>query len=200
MITIDTREPTKALIKLFVRYKIPYELQKLDYGDYLLENGSRSLLIQRKTIGDFVGSYQGLKNQFAGMRVACDATALLTEGNYIVKGGRICIWRGNVLTPTISYKTFSSTIASMQARGAYYYHTMSLPETVLRLASLESYLPKMGVSPDRKTTDLDSFFLSLPGMGPKGLEKLKASTRSPAEAMTRMDLMPKRTVEFIRSW
>lgn len=197
MITVDTREPTKALKKLFVRYKVPYEIRKLDYGDYLVENADRSLLIQRKTIGDFVGSYTGLKKQFAGMKTQCESTALLTEGNYVVKGGRICLWRGNVLAPTISYQTFSSTIASMQARGSYYYHTMSLAETVLRLASLESYLPKMGVSPDRKTTDLDTFFLSLPGIGPKNLERLKTTHENPLAAMTGL---PKKTTEFLQSW
>lgn len=200
MITIDTREPTRALTKLFERYHIDYRIQKLDFGDYLLTNGDRSLLVQRKTIGDFVGSYQGLKTQFAGMKAACESTALLTEGNYIVKCGRVCVWRGNVLAPTMSYQTFSSVIASMQARGSYYYHTMGMTETVLRLASLEAYLPKIGVTPDRKTTDVDGFFLGLPGMGPKSLEKLKASTRSPAEATTRMDLLPKRTREFLQSW
>ena len=62
-----------------------YKIEKLDYGDYFLQNKNSSLLVQRKSMGDFVGSYTGLKKQFIGMKTLCNNTALLTEGNYIIQ-------------------------------------------------------------------------------------------------------------------
>jgi len=119
----------------------------LEHGDYEINVHDYRLLISRKTISDFCGSYWILRRQLQEMRDQNVMTALLIEGDYYIRDGDIYLWRGNNLCRGCSYLTYSSFILSQQLNGTYYFHTMNLNETILRILYLhkkmdEKYRPK----------------------------------------------------------
>ena len=146
MIIVDTREPTDKIKSILSEMDYKYEwpeirFEKLDHGDYLIDAKNNNLLISRKEIHDFCGNYTLLKPQLEQMRMQYDKTALLVEGEYDVIDGYIYLWRGNQKCRSCSYLTYSSFVTSQQLRGTYYYYTLNLKETILRLLYIHKYLP-----------------------------------------------------------
>lgn len=147
MIVIDTREPTTEIRNIIAEMNYKYDFpdiifHKLDHGDYKIEVHDRSMLISRKTVSDFCGSYWTLKRQLDVMRTldTNTLTALLIEGDYYIRDGDIYMWRGQQLCRGCSYLTYSSFILSQQMSGTYFFHTLSLKETILRILYLHKKL------------------------------------------------------------
>jgi ERCC4-type nuclease len=208
IITIDSREPQSEIWEIIsdLDIEIPeFKFACIPKGDYLLEAGYSSLLIERKEIHDFTGSFVDLKERMDEMRSKYERTALLLEGSYTVQDGMIMLWLGNVLVPSMNHKSFTNFIASQQARGSYFYRTNNLEETIRQLIFLHEYLEIMGKRPIRKVRSATEWLLMLPGMGIKTLNQ----AREDYEYDTPFDLLcnseisrwcPPKTRRMLEDW
>lgn len=145
MIIVDTREPTKKIGEILSTINFPYEFpeirfEKLDHGDYYITGKKMNLLISRKTISDFCQSYILLHKQLKSMRELGEQTALMIEGTYIIRNGKIYLFRGNMLCPACSYLTYSSFLLSQQKYGTFILNTFNLEETILRILMIHKKL------------------------------------------------------------
>lgn len=55
MIIVDTREKPKAIVKIlqhFDAHGVPYKHEKLDYGDYMIENGPKISVDRKQNIAE----------------------------------------------------------------------------------------------------------------------------------------------------
>ena len=55
MIIVDTREKPKAIVKIlehFDAHGVPYKHEKLDYGDYMIENGPKISIDRKQNIAE----------------------------------------------------------------------------------------------------------------------------------------------------
>lgn len=55
MIIVDTREKPKAIVKIlehFDAHEVPYKHEKLDYGDYMIENGPKISIDRKQNIAE----------------------------------------------------------------------------------------------------------------------------------------------------
>ena len=55
MIIVDTREKPKAIVKIlqhFDTHGVPYKHEKLDYGDYMIENGPKISVDRKQNIAE----------------------------------------------------------------------------------------------------------------------------------------------------
>jgi len=193
-IIIDTREPMDKIkpivIKLLAgaRFKnIEVEYKKLDYGDYYLENGNHNLVIQRKEISDYVGSYGGLPEQFLNLRISSQRQALLIEGSYATKIGNGSMWlvrhRDQGLEEVMNIQTHLRMITRLQDNGIWMYHTNNLFETILTIFYLVEYLPDLeNKSYSGKLTPSESL-MTIDGIGEKTIIGLKEKYDSPYDAL-----------------
>lgn len=82
MLIVDSREP-KTAVDYFASRNVKYEIQALNYGDYLIL-GRKNFVIERKDIFDFFNSLDDgrLWNQLSGIEKYADyRRLLLVEGN-----------------------------------------------------------------------------------------------------------------------
>lgn len=166
-----------------------------------MENGGESLLIERKHVSDFCGSYMGLKERMDIMRQNYDRTALVIEGSYLIQNKQICLWRGNILVPSMSEKAFFDFKLSQQERGSYFDHTNSLEETIRLLIHWHDYLPRAGKNPVRKSKSAVEWFASLPGVGLLSAFNLRADYESPKWALENIeDWIPSKTKGTLEKW
>jgi ERCC4-type nuclease len=204
-LVIDNREPTKKIQTILDTWTGPelpdIKFKKLDLADYLIDSGSTQMLIERKQMNDFCANHVVLRKRMEKMREQFEHTALLTEGDYRVQGNDIFLWRGRQLAWSLSYDTFSSYIASQQARGSMYFHTQNLRESILRIVNLHNYLPRMGKSAIKKTTEIESWLAELPGMGPASVSKLAEQYTNPLDALKDIDKWyPKKNTDMLMKW
>ena len=202
---IDSREKKIKEIKDIVAkldVAVPeIEFKGLPLGDYLIQKGDECMLIERKSMADICGNYVELAPRMDKMRLAYENTALLTEGSYIVSEGYIMLWRGNRLTPSMNYRTYSSFIAGQQKRGSYYYHTMNLEESILRIIYIHDHLDEMGKHPARKAKTPDEIIGAIPGEGIGKAKKLRDKYANPIEAFKNCDSwLSGRARKTLESW
>jgi ERCC4-type nuclease len=201
---IDTREPQSEILEVIANLDMDmpeFKFEKIDKGDYLLDNGGEKLLIERKQIGDFCATYRDLKDRFDIMRTNFDETGLIIEGNYITQNKQICLWRGNCLVPSMSEQAFFNFKLSQQKRGSYYEHTNDLAETIRVLIYWHDYLPKAGKNPVRKSKNAIEWFAQLPGVGLLSAFNLRADYESPKWALENIeDWIPSKAKGTLEKW
>lgn len=203
MIVVDTREKLIDRIKEIILFEdstdFPmFEFRCLDLGDYHIENGGRSIRIERKSISDFMANYRVLKPRLHEMRLKYEQTALVIEGVYAVQGGKVCVLEGNQLVPRMSYRAFSNFLTHQASLGTWIFHTMTFDETVYRLVHIHNYLPKLDApAPSMKCGSVEEWFVQLPGVGRKTIEKLRSEYGSPLDAISGL---PKRAREMLERW
>ncbi len=207
MITVDTREKHISQIKSIIANMDPTDIklcpeikfQCLDLGDYHLENGDISLRVERKNISDFMGTYPKLKERLHDMRLRYDRTALLLEGVYSVRAGRVHVMEGNQLQGRMDYSTFSNFLAHQAEAHTWLIHTMTLEESIYRLIHIHNYLPKLGApTPVIKCGSPAEWLVQLPGIGPGTIQKMKAAHETPISAIN--DGLPKKAKELLQKW
>jgi ERCC4-type nuclease len=205
LITVDTREHHIPKIKDMLATTIigddvpQFNFHVLPLADYLIENNDHSILIERKSIADFVGSYRELKSRLAKMRkLDYERTGLLLEGTYTVAQGSVWLYEGRDLKPRMSYKTMSNFLTHQQELGTRLYHTMNLEETIWRLVHLHNYLPKLDtpVATIKAGSPIE-WISELPGIGQKTLQELQSMYSSPLEAIQNL---PKKSRQLLEKW
>lgn len=204
-IIIDTREDQAAIWEELALLDVSFpdfKFEKLDVGDFLIENGPEKLLIERKEIHDFCSTYGDLKDRMDRMRAQYDRTALLIEGYYTVQETTVMLWHGNHrLVPSIPHRTLTNFIASQQARGSYLFWTNDLKETLTQISHLHDYLPTMGLNPARKTKSAVEWFAQLPGIGLLTSFGLREKYKNPTEAIRSIDeWIPKKSKSMFSKW
>ena len=206
MITVDTREHfipqiQDLLVSKIVGPDIPqFEFHCLPLADYLIENNSHNILIERKSIADFCSSYKELKPRLAKMRkLDYERIGLLLEGTYHVANGQIWLREGTDLKPRLSYRVFSNFITHQEELGVRLYHTMNLEETIWRLIHIHNYLPKLEIpNPSIKAGSAIEWISELPGIGPKKLKDLQEKYPTPLRAL--LDGLPEKTKHLLEVW
>lgn len=205
MITVDTREHLIPQIKDLLATSIlgedvpPFEFKCLPLADYLLENGSHTFLIERKSIADFCGSYRELKSRLARMRkLDYERTGLLLEGTYVVSQGMVWLREGTQLKARMPYRTMSNFLTHQQDMGTKLFHTMNLEESIWRLIHIYNYLLKLDEpKPAIKAGSPLEWIAELPGIGPQTLLTLQKEYATPLEALQNL---PKKTKQLLESW
>lgn len=204
-IIVDSREKFIPIIKDLLASTIlgsdvpEFIFKGLSIGDYLLENDGHNMILERKSIQDFVGSYRELKSRLARMRkLDYERTALLLEGTYSVRDGMIWLREGNELKARMSYKTMSNFLTHQQELGTRLYHTMNLEETVWRLIYIHNYLLKLDEPiPTIKAGSPIEWIAELPGIGPKALLTMKTEFETPLDALQNL---PKKSRKLLEKW
>jgi len=203
MITVDTREHLIPQIKDLLVTKIigedvpQFQFHCLPLADYLIENSSHNILIERKSIADFCGSYRELKSRLSKMR-KCDfeRIGLLLEGTYVVANGQVFLNESGQLKPRMSYKAMSNFLTHQEELGVRLYHTMNLEETIWRLIHIHNYLPKLDVpNPTIKAGSAVEWLSELPGLGPAKLKSLQETYKTPLDAINGLPTSVKKLLE-----
>jgi len=205
MITVDTREHLIPQIKDLLATSIlgedvpPFEFKCLPLADYLLENGSHTFLIERKSIADFCGSYRELKSRLARMRkLDYERTGLLLEGTYVVSQGMVWLREGTQLKARMPYRTMSNFLTHQQDMGTKLFHTMNLEESIWRLIHIYNYLLKLDEpNPAIKAGSPLEWIAELPGIGPQTLLTLQKEYATPLEALQNL---PRKAKQLLESW
>jgi ERCC4-type nuclease len=206
MLITDTREPTDKIrnILALIDIKVPdvIKFEKIDKGDYIIDNDDRSMLIERKNIADFVNSYDILHDRLDEMRLAeYDYTLLIIEGGYRVIDGKICLWEGDRLKPRMSERAFHNYKLSQQHNGTYYENTNDLKETIRTIIFYHDHLGKLGVSSARKAVTGSQILRAFPGIGKGKLKELQKQYTSPLKALENIPgWIGKRGNEILQSW
>lgn len=193
-VIIDSREDQEKIMslltqdsKLFSRVD-DFKIQKLDLGDYLITRKDNStLLIERKSVPDFCRSLWSkatgngsFKSKLMRMSACADEKGLLIEGDYLRgDGGQLMFYWGGKLESTIPYHIFASFLYHRQKEGCKVFFTRTLKETLHLMLILND---DEGATPNLKVDNVEQFMMLIPGMGKKGVDKLKENYKSPAEA------------------
>jgi len=205
MITVDTREHLIPQIKDLLATSIlgedvpPFEFKCLPLADYLLENGSHTFLIERKSIADFCGSYRELKSRLARMRkLDYERTGLLLEGTYVVSQGMVWLREGTQLKARMPYRTMSNFLTHQQDMGTKLFHTMNLEESIWRMIHIYNYLLKLDEpKPAIKAGSPLEWIAELPGIGPQTLLTMQKEYATPLEALQNL---PRKAKQLLESW
>ena len=187
MLIIDTREKKElvwdALASLNDANIPEFEMRALPLGDFLLDNGGKQLLIERKAMADFCSTYIDLIDRLDNMRLTHSRIGLLIEGDYRVKDGQIMLQgKNSKWYPSLLYKTYVNFIASQQDQGTYFYRSLDTIDTYRQLSYLHDYLPRMGFHPNHKAKSAIEWIAQLPGIGLTRAEKIKKQYSNPIEA------------------
>lgn len=196
-ITVDSREQARLVQPLINemlmedRWKdVEVVRHKLVYGDYLLEDGKTSLIIERKTISDFVNSYAkgNLSDKLFMMRLFHDRTMLLLEGRYHISGDRIVTYQHHGVEYGMLRQTMLRFIMDQQDKGTAIWYTNNLDDTIYQIFLMAENLTHMEIPhPTCKCGKARELFLQLPGVGEKKLEKLMETYSTPLEALEHME-------------
>jgi ERCC4-type nuclease len=175
-IQIDTREKYLRVVKLFSKIAPDIEttVAKLPLGDYLIENGGKEILIERKTISDYTSHLSDLKDKLYRMRSRYYLSGLLLEGTYKTT---TCIVerRGSGNYETIPLSSFHNFLFHQEIQGTILFRTNNIRESVILMSNLHEYLGSLDShsSPLVSPKPLDILTL-LPGIKEKrALEIIK---------------------------
>jgi ERCC4-type nuclease len=211
-IVLDSREPTAKIRPIMSkllsgsRFKgIEVEYKKLEYGDYYIENGDYNLVIQRKAIADYVGSYGGLPDQFLNLRISSQRQALLIEGAYTTKigNGNMFLTRHQEagLEEVMAIQTHVRMITRLQDDGVWVYHTNNLYETILTILYIAEYLPALAEKSYSGKLEPSESLMTIGGIGEKTVRELKNKYKSPYEALLDIDNWAgKRIKDGLKNW
>lgn len=188
-IVVDSREQSRLVqpildeLMMEDRFKdVVVDRRAMKYGDYLIENGDFKLLIERKSIADFVSSYvKGhLQDKLFQMRLENDRTMLLIEGTPKIKGNDIITYRDH----GISRRTFLRFLIDQQEKGTWIWRTNDLDDTLYQVFLIAENIAHMiAPGPCIKCGNPRELFLQLPGLGAKKLESLMKEYATPADAL-----------------
>ena len=206
-LTIDSREQARLVqpivdeLMMENRFKdIVVERRALKYGDYLIENDGFKLLIERKSIADFVSSYAKghLQDKLFQMRLENDRTMLLIEGTPKIKGDEILTYRDH----GISRKTFLRFLIDQQEKSTWIWRTNDLEDTLYQVFLMAENIAHMvAPGPTIKCGSATELLLQLPLVGSKKLESLKKAYNSPIEALEKIqDWAPTSTKKALKEW
>jgi ERCC4-type nuclease len=192
-IVVDSREQSRLVqpildeLMMDDRFKdIVVERRAMKYGDYLIQNGEFKLLIERKSIADFVGSYAKghLQEKLFNMRLENDRTMLLLEGTPKIEGNDIVTYHHH----GISRKTFLKFLIDQEEKGTWIWRTNNLDDTLYQVFLMAENIAHMiAPGPCIKCGNPRELFLQLPGLGAKKLESLMTQYASPAQALAHVD-------------
>lgn len=198
-IIIDTREKHIDKIKELI-ISIPniplIKFEKLDKGDYDIQNCNRQLRIERKSISDFCNSYRILKPRLHDMRINNEYTALLLEGTYSMYNNMIWVLEGSHMQPRMSYDTYVRFLTHQVSEGTWLLHTMGLEESIYQILILHDYLPKLNAPNAIKCGNPTELLMQLPGIGTESMKKLKEFP-TPLDALQNL---PKRAKDSLSKW
>jgi ERCC4-type nuclease len=193
IVTVDSREQARLVQPILDRMMmdtrwegIELVRQKLDYGDYLIEDGQTTLLIERKTISDFVNSYAKghLKEKLFEMRLANDRTMLLLEGHPKLSGDRVITFEKRGKEYGLDRKTMLRFLINQQDKGTFIWFTNDLRDTLYQVFLMAENLAHMGTpTPTCKCGNPRELLLQINGLGDKKLAKIMADYKSPSEAL-----------------
>ena len=202
-IQIDTREHFIPQIKDFLATTIigpevpEFSFKCLPLADYLLENAGHTILIERKSISDLMGSYIELKPRLAEMRLLdYERTGLLLEGTYTVANDYVWYYRKNELCQGMKYSGMCGFLMHQQELGTRMYYTLNLEETIWKLIYIHNYLPKLDApKPTIKCGSAAELLVQLPGIGQSKIKKLQENYNSPIDALNGLTGKPKQCLE-----
>lgn len=82
MILVDTREMNSVVPKQLEKFNVPLKYQTMEIGDYIVTNGRVKICVERKDVGDYVGSLISgrLHNQLYYMSHNYPYSILIVEG------------------------------------------------------------------------------------------------------------------------
>jgi ERCC4-type nuclease len=196
-ITVDSREQARLVqpivddLLMEERWKdIEVVRQKLEFGDYLVENEHTKLLIERKTISDFVNSYAKghLKDKLFTMRLLADRTMLLIEGRTNISGDRIITYAHHGVEYGIERKTMFKFLIGQQDKGTIVWFTNSLEDTLYQIFLMAENLGHLEApTPSCKCGNPKELLLQLPGLGAKKLAILMEKYKSPTDALAHIE-------------
>lgn len=192
-VVVDSREQARLVqpildeLLMEDRFKdIVVERCAMKYGDYLIQNGEFKLLIERKSIADFVSSYVkgNLQEKLFNMRLENNRTMLLIEGIPKIKGDDIITYRNH----GISRRTFLRFLIDQEEKGTWIWRTNNLDDTLYQVFLMAENIAHMvAPGPCIKCGNPRELFLQLPGLGAKKLETLMRDYTSPAQALAHVD-------------
>lgn len=211
MIKIDSRE--KKYIKMceYLAESLPdgttFNVEKLDHGADYLVNNENELAIQRKTVNDFTGSLDTLKETLHKLRSNYELSALLIEGDWKIAGSQIALRRGGRLVQTgVSFKVLHNFVLSQQLRGTMFFRTASMRETAMLLSNVHGYLDG-SISPSVEMSDPHELWVNFPNIGPERADAINRFYDSPYKAIrqcpegwSNVDGIGPATVEQIIDW
>lgn len=179
-------DPILDELMMMDRFKeIVVDRRAMKYGDYLIQNGEFKLLIERKSIADFVSSYAKghLQEKLFNMRLENDRTMLLLEGTPKIKGDEIITYRHH----GINRRTFLRFLIDQQEKSTWVWRTNDLDDTLYQVFLMAENIAHMiAPGPCIKCGNPRELFLQLPGLGAKKLESLMKDYASPADALAHM--------------
>ena len=208
-IQVDTREQFREQArKIIDANNIPYVEKKLDVGDYDIRSGGRSLVVERKTVNDFLSSIGELGNRIPKMMNLDDMSMLLIEGGFNYTSGYKAIIQAGARKKilNITWMQVVDFILSIQMKGILYYHTKTYAETIRTLCQWYRYMEK-GVFPVKLHAKkmgwediITSIYLMFDGVGEKRAAKLSSYSLRDVCIMDRKELeelMGKKTGQII---
>lgn len=210
-IVIDTREQSRLVSPIFDemlmqdRWKdVKVERHVLEYGDYLLRNGPYELIIERKSIPDFINSYAKghLKDKLFILRQRFQRTMLLIEGVPMYRDDEIIIPIGHGRVVGLDRTTMLRFLMNQEDKGTWIWHTKNLEDTIYQLFLMVENLGKIGApQPSLKCGKPGELLLQLPGLGAKKLEDLQREYSSPMAALADIDSWATPTIKkVLKSW
>jgi Fanconi anemia group M protein len=189
VLRIDDREPEglrlqilQACRDLGVDAKVTTGPERLTYADYVIDypvdGGSETLGIERKTIGDFFGSFASgrLHKQLDGIKGTYSRAALLLEGDFdVVRTEGKMRFRIGGRSVDYNFLAIKNYLLSIQFGGVVLIPTRSEQETVTQIVGLHQMLQKERSSPvllpvaprDRSLRHDVACMTMIPGLGPK---------------------------------
>lgn len=186
MIRIDRREPkklTEKLVGTLGGLGISFTIVELATGDFAWESPIGEIAIERKTVSDFLDSFQKgrLQEQLRRLIESYEVPILMIEGYVEERMGHVYLGKGKgTWANKWSYSGFRNILLEWQMAGVLLETTKSIPDTVRRIAGLYRFtrkenhesmsrrqLIKIGGEHPACTT-----IASLPGIGPKKAKEL----------------------------
>jgi len=187
MITIDTREQPNRVMKgekssimdFFEQFDIGIniKIEKLCYGDYLLQNGRNTICIERKRYSDICNKKNlgvMLKRNEKAREVYKHFYLLLEEDNrpHVERGNMIYIWSGKELRPMIPRSTLYKVLDLELWRGTPCIYSSGLEGSVRRIVSMYHNMQNVDFCIYKHQMSAVSLLRNFPGVGDKKLEKL----------------------------
>jgi len=144
MIIIDTREQKADYVqKILQKHNYECMIAKLDYGDYSMP--AQDVGIERKSIGDFIGSMHELAPKLAMLKKHYKIPMLMLEGIHTTNyhSGMITQRIGKSFVDTgTTHKAFYNFLLSLQCKGIVILSTNNLTETTYLLMHIYDYFSK----------------------------------------------------------
>ena len=198
-VIVDDRE-TRSFNKVKADVKFEYIIKRLPVGDYLLEN-DKTLLLERKSIDDFLSTFHELRARFYKMRLKADYVGLIVEGSPKVKNGQILQYRGNQgYVRVMSYSTYQKFLFRENAEGTLMFHTDNLEQTMMLIGALHDYLPELD-KPRAIGCKAANLLTLIPGLGEVRAAEIMKQYDTPIQAFENIRFwLPAKSINTLGHW